>query len=208
MRTGQDRLPKRRKSRANNTATCSAWDNGLVQFICARTKYYYRCREIDEVSELSNVASPDGSSGISSSSPASDTECCAEEGAFLSKLHDCRVGVGQVARFRCQVTRGRAVSVTWQHGDKVVENGGRYRLYRSGDTTHSLEIYFVTLADAGVVACRAISEVNAGKLRRTSESAVRKHTSSSEHTGMSRSHGLALLKILKFRTRHSIFIFM
>ncbi|GAU87574.1 hypothetical protein RvY_00402 [Ramazzottius varieornatus] len=120
-------------------------------------------REIDEVSELSNVPSPDGSSGISSSSPASDTECFAEEGAFLSQLHDCRVGVGQVARFRCQVTRGRAVSVTWQHGDKVVENGGRYRLYRSGDTTHSLEIYFVTLADAGVVVCRAISEENAGE---------------------------------------------
>ena len=114
--------------------------------------------EIDAVSELSSFSSPDGSSGISSSSPASDTECYLDKVIFLSKLHDCRVGVGQVARFRCHVLRGRAVSVTWHHGERVVENGGRYRVYRSGDTTHSLEIYFVTFADVSVITCRAITE--------------------------------------------------
>ncbi|OQV21242.1 hypothetical protein BV898_04729 [Hypsibius exemplaris] len=110
--------------------------------------------DIDDVSELSDVRSV-ASEASYNSNCSGDSESTLEDLSFLAELKDCRIGVGQVARFRCQLLGQRAVTVTWHHGSRIVENGGRYRIYRYG-SKHILEIYFTTFADSGAVVCRAM----------------------------------------------------
>lgn len=107
--------------------------------------------DVDQVSELSDVHSINSLDSYSSG----DSDCTLEDLAFLEELKDCRIGVGQVARFRCQLLGRHAVTVSWHHGSKMIENGGRYRIYRHG-SRHTLEIYFTTFADSGAVLCRAM----------------------------------------------------
>ena len=110
-------------------------------------------RELDEVSELTENQSVTSLDLTSSS----DSESSTEDFCFVVEMKECRVAAGQVARFRCQLMGKSALSVMWYHGNKTVENGGRYRVYRQGPK-QSMEIYFTTFADAGTVRCQAFCE--------------------------------------------------
>ena len=112
--------------------------------------------DIDDVSELSEARSINSLNSDTSTTATADTErTLLEDLSFLTELSDCRIGAGQVARFHCELLGQRALTVTWHHGNRMIEHGGRYRIYRRG-SKHSLEIYFTTFADSGAVVCRAM----------------------------------------------------
>ncbi|CAM1294721.1 Uncharacterised protein PB.2387, partial [Pycnogonum litorale] len=89
--------------------------------------------------------------------PSGDRKSSSRDPRFIVKPESVNVHAGKIARVCAQVDGFKPVDIAWFHNGRLLNDGGCFQVYWSGDRKFCLDVFDTVVGDTGIYSCVAFN---------------------------------------------------